>query len=255
MNKAVGQRSEFRNIPEGETRQDRGASAFDTYAASYDKALARGLSITGESSAFFARERVLWLTRRLKEMGEHPRHLLDFGCGTGGATPFYFQYLSVESLVGIDPSASSLAVAREKYGGSATRFLLPEEYDPNGRAELAFMNGVFHHIPPCDRTHAARYLFQALRPGGILAFWENNPWNPGTRYVMSRIPFDRDAVPVWPSEARALLQTTGLEILRTDFLFVFPRILRRFRKLEPLLARWPIGAQYEVLCRKPSAAI
>ena len=34
----------------------------------------------------------------------------------------------------------------------------------------------------------------ALRPGGLFAFWENNPWNPGTRLVMSRIPFDRDAI-------------------------------------------------------------
>jgi hypothetical protein len=70
---------------------------------------------------------------------------------------------------------------------------------------------------------------------------------------MRRIPFDRDAVPVWPSEARRLLQVSGFEILRTDFLFIFPQILRYLRNLEPHLARWPIGGQYQVLCRKPLA--
>jgi hypothetical protein len=26
-----------------------------------------------------------------------------------------------------------------------------------------------------------------MRPGGVVALWENNPWNPATRYVMGRI--------------------------------------------------------------------
>jgi SAM-dependent methyltransferase len=254
VNNSVDQRFGSHNISEGQTRQGREGSPFDAYASSYEKALAQGLSITGESSTFFARERVVWLTRRLKETAERPRQILDFGCGTGAAAPYFFQYLSVEFVIGIDPSASSLAVAREDNSGATARFLLPEAYHPNGQVDLAFTNGVFHHIRPSERKRAAHYLFRTLRPGGILAFWENNPWNPGTRYVMWRIPFDRDAVPVWPSQARALLQTTGFEILHTDFLFLFPRILRRLRWIEPHLAQWPLGAQYEILCRKPSTA-
>jgi hypothetical protein len=57
--------------------------------------------------------------------------------------------------------------------------------------------------------------------------------------------------PAHPPEARRLLETGGLQILRTDYLFLFPRMLKLFRGLEPLLARWPLGAQYQVLCRKP----
>ncbi len=80
--------------------------------------------------------------------------------------------------------------------------------------------------------------------------WENNPWNPGTRYVMSRIPFDRDAVTLTPREARALVRANGFDIVDTTFLFIFPRALRWLRALEPPLARLPFGAQYQVLCRK-----
>jgi hypothetical protein len=43
-----------------------------------------------------------------------------------------------------------------------------------------------------------------------LSALENNPWNPGTRYVMSRIPFDRDAIPLTPSAARHLLKRAAL---------------------------------------------
>jgi SAM-dependent methyltransferase len=237
-----------------EAAGSRYASTFDAYASSYKKALARGLSVTGESSAFFARGRVAWLARRLREMAERPRKLLDFGCGTGVAVPFFLELLRVESVIGIDSSMNSLTVARDACARTSARFLLPGEYTPNGEMDIAFTNGVFHHIPPRDREQTTRYIFRALRPDGLLAFWENNPWNPGTRYVMWRIPFDRDAVPLWPSQAKTLLRESGFEILLTDFLFLFPRFLRRLRWLEPHLARWPFGGQYQILCRKPSAA-
>jgi SAM-dependent methyltransferase len=246
--------------PDSRAIKDRGragrneASAFDRYASSYEEALARGLSITGESSEYFARGRVAWLAQRLHVMAMQPKKLLDFGCGTGAAVPFFRELLSVESVIGVDNSECSLALAREVHGGEAARFLLPEEYRPNGEVDLAFTNGVFHHIPPSNREHVARYIFRALMPGGLFAFWENNPWNPGARYVMWRIPFDRDAVPVWPFQARTLLRASGFEILRTDFLFVFPRLLRWLRWIEPRLVRCPFGAQYQILSRKPSTA-
>ncbi len=118
--------------------------------------------------------------------------------------------------------------------------------------DMAFCNGVFHHIPLAERADAVASVFQALRPGGLFAFWENNPWNPGTRYVMSRIPFDRNAITLPPPEARRLLRSGGFHVLRSDFLFYFPRALAALRIMEPVLRKLPLGAQYLVLCRKPS---
>ena len=68
---------------------------------------------------------------------------------------------------------------------------------------------------------------------------------------MKRIPFDRDAITLSPPQARHLMASWGFEILRTDFLFVFPKPLSIFRGLEPWLSKFPTGAQYQVLCRKP----
>jgi hypothetical protein len=60
---------------------------------------------------------------------------------------------------------------------------------------------------------------------GMLALFENNPWNPGARMVMARIPFDRDAVTLSPIEARRMLRIKRLVDEHFVFLFdVVPRM-------------------------------
>jgi SAM-dependent methyltransferase len=184
-------------------------------------------------------------------MAVEARRVIDFGCGTGAATPYFFKHLPVRSMWGLDVSEKSLEMAKACCQDYPIRFLKLPVSDPPENVDLAFSNGVFHHIPIDKRCDALGWLFAALRPQGLFAFWENNPWNPGTRYIMSRVPFDRDAIPVSPPEARRIVREAGFQIVRTDFLFLFPRWLRWFRSLEPLLMKLPLGAQYQVLCRKP----
>jgi SAM-dependent methyltransferase len=226
------------------------SSVFDEYSHDYDAALAQGLSASGEDKDYFARGRISWLKKCLLELGEESRSVMDFGCGTGSATRYLLDLPGVESLLGVDTSAQSLEVARRNFGSSQTAFALFGDYEPTEQLDMAFSNGVFHHIAPDERSMTVNYIQRSLRPGGLFAFWENNPWNPGTRYVMSRIPFDRDAITLTHREAKHLLQQGGFEILRTDFQFIFPRVLRSLRAIEPHLSRLPLGAQYQVLCRK-----
>jgi len=223
---------------------------FDAFAAEYDAMLARGISVSGEDKNYFARGRVAWLARCLAGSQKHPLTALDFGCGTGSATPFLLNELQLESLVAVDASVQSLIMARRIYDDLRVRFVSLAEYRPEGVFDLAFCNGVFHHIPPGDRGNALELVRRSLRPGGLFAFWENNPWNPGTQYVMRRIPFDRDAVTLSPPTARHLLTRSGFKVLRTDFLFFFPRFLSWFRPLEPCLVSLPLGAQYQILCQR-----
>src|SRR5262249_40880822 len=115
-------------------------------------------------------------------------------------------------------------------------------------------------IPSASQTHAHRrgseadvllFIYRSLRSGGLFSLWDDNPWNPAARYVMRRIPFDRNAVMMSAIEGRRMLQRQGFRVLRVDFLFIFPRILRFLRCVEPLISRLPFGAQYQVLARKP----
>jgi SAM-dependent methyltransferase len=225
---------------------------FDIYAEDYDTALARGISISGEKKDYFAQRRIEWLRDCLRLFSAPVIKLMDFGCGTASTSPLFFDLLGIKYFVGTDQSAKSLEVARRAHSSERTQFLQFDVFQPCGQFDLVFCNGVFHHIPPLERAAAIDYVLRSLRPGGFFAFWENNPWNPGTRYVMSRIPFDRDAITLSSAEARHLLLLGGFEILRTDFLFIFPRILRWCRWIEPFCSRVPLGAQYQILCRKPS---
>jgi SAM-dependent methyltransferase len=226
-------------------------SAFDQYAEEYEEALGQGLSITGEDKDYFAEGRVRWLKGCLKELKDQPRTIMDYGCGTGSTSLLFRKIIGSESEVGVDTSPKLLERARQSYGNERRQFFLIDQYQPAEKIDLVFCNGVFHHIPYQERAAAALYIHRSLRPGGVFAFWENNPWNPATRYVMSRIPFDRDAVTLSPAAGKRLLKRVGFEILRTDFLFVFPRLLKWLRWIEPKISRLPFGGQYQILCRKP----
>jgi SAM-dependent methyltransferase len=229
-----------------------GHAEFDPFAADYDRALARGLRLAGEDRDFFARGRVAWLARCLRDHQKDIRAVLDFGCGDGAATALLQQLGDHPSITGVDVSSASLAVARERHAAEQVTFRALDELCPDACFDLAFCNGVFHHIAPGERAATLARLFAALRPGGWFALWENNPWNPGTRLIMRRVPFDRDAVLLWPATARRLLRAAGFAVRRTDFCFIFPRWLRWFRPLETALRRLPLGGQYQALAQKPA---
>lgn len=224
---------------------------FDKYAENYAALLDKELSITGESMNYFARARLAWLAKRLREHGLQPRTVTDFGCGTGTAVPLIFQLLKAESVVGIDVSSKSLEAAQRRFGCAGIQWKLLEPHGNSESTDMVFCNGVFHHLPRSEHAPMVRYIYNSLRPGGLFALWENNPWNPGTRYLMSRCLLDENAIPIAPTEALRLLRGERFEILETDFLFIFPRALRWLRWIEPLVARLPIGGQYQVLARRP----
>jgi SAM-dependent methyltransferase len=223
---------------------------FNQYAGEYDQLLEQGLAVSGEGKEYFAQGRIDWLNACVGQLGLVPRCIMDYGCGTGMTTPLLLERFHAESVVGVDPSAKLIQRANKEYGSSGIKFQQSQEYRPQEEIDLVYCNGVFHHIPVVNRQEAAQYIWRSLRPGGLLAFWENNPWNPGTRYVMSRIPFDRDAVMLTALEACDLLQASGFHVVSTDYRFIFPKSLRWFRWLEPHFARLPLGAQYLVLARK-----
>ena len=230
-------------------------SDFDPYASNYEIALQKGLSVSGDSADYFALARIRWLRMQL---GRLPGQFLsvdnamDFGCGTGNSVSHLLCELNVKHVVGIDTSEQSLVQARERYTESEATFMTAEAYTPSSSMDLVFCNGVFHHIPVAKRAEAADFVYRCLKPNGLFAFWENNPWNPGTRIVMSRIPFDRDAITLSIRESKRLLKQAGFENIQVDTCFYFPRFLRWFRPLETLLSRFPFGAQYLVLVKKPS---
>jgi SAM-dependent methyltransferase len=216
----------------------------------YDDMLHRGLKLSGETREFFMRGRVADLAAELSGR-RAPRRILDLGCGLGHTAAHLATVFGEARVLGLDTSAEALEHAASHYGGERVGFSHLDEFDPAGDYDLCYVNGVFHHINPADRPTAVRTVLASLSPGGLFAFFENNPWNPGTRMVMSRIPFDRDAQTLAPRDARALLHSCGFRSIRpTRYLFFFPKPLNWLRFAEPHLRRAPLGAQYWLLGQK-----
>jgi trans-aconitate methyltransferase len=127
-----------------------------------------GLSVSGEDKNYFARGRIAWLASCLRQLKEEPQSVMDFGCGTGSGIPYMLDLLAVKSILGLDVSTKSPELARHTSNSERTQFLSLSQYQPKGEMDLAFCNGVFHHIPLEERAATLNCIYR--------------------RYVMSRIP-------------------------------------------------------------------
>lgn len=185
------------------------AAAFDRLAGegAYDRALAEALTVSGESKEYFAAGRVAWAARWLRGRGAPPpARVLDYGCGIGDTLPLLASAWGSTSLLGVDESRACIAAAAERHVAPGMSFCTAQDHAPAGDFDAAYVNGVFHHVPPPERAGVAAAIARSLAPGGWFFLFENNPWNPGTRFIMSRCAFDEDAVLLWPWEARRLLR-------------------------------------------------
>jgi SAM-dependent methyltransferase len=211
----------------------------------YEAMLNQGIRLSGENKDFFIAGRIEDLRKQLRIS---PRTILDFGCGTGHTAHYLSQTFPGSHILGIDTSERALQYAERNFGSPQIRFQTVASFKPEGGFDLCYVNGVFHHIEPAERSAAITSIYQSLAPNGHLALFENNPWNPGTRIVMSRIPFDRDAKTLTPLETKRLVREGGFQkIASLRSLFYFPRFLAPLRFVEPALASLPLGAQYYVL--------
>ena len=213
----------------------------------YEEMLRMGVSLSGEDPAYFMRGRIDDLAARLPA-GWKPKRILDFGCGTGESSAYLGEKFASAHVVGVDTSAAAVALAEKRHGSVHVEFGPMEQLSGEASFDLCYVNGVFHHIEPPRRLEAVQSIFNALSSGAYFALFENNPWNPGTRLVMSRIPFDRDAQTLSYIATQKLIVAAGFRLARaTRFLFYFPRSLASLRGLETVLHGIPLGAQYYVL--------
>lgn len=217
-------------------------------AAEYEAMLNQGIGLSGESQEYFIEGRIRDMR---SQVPAGCRRILDFGCGTGKASGHLGEVFPEADVVGADVSEDALAYARRSFGSDRVKFVKIADLPQLERFDLCYINGVLHHIVPTERQQVLVMLRGLLTPGGRLALFENNPWNPGTRMVMRRIPFDRDAVPLSFLETRRRVKAAGFEVRGTRFLFYMPKALATLRFVEPLFVNVPLGAQYCVLASAP----
>ncbi|MBO0775791.1 MAG: class I SAM-dependent methyltransferase [Actinobacteria bacterium] len=122
--------------------------------------------------------------------------VLDVGCGTGT-----FACLLADrgvEVVGVDPAAASLDIARAKPGAQRVQWVLGDAASlPELQVDLATMTGNVAQVFLTDEEWSVtlRGVHTALRPGGHLVFEVRDParqawldWNRETTYARLGVP-------------------------------------------------------------------
>lgn len=230
---------------------DDGVVDFDDYHDNYREKLQESINFAGADHDFFVRVKADHL---LHLIGRHvgdptSQRVLDIGCGVGSTD----QHLvgKVGELHGADISSRSIEQATANNPGVEYRDYSPNRlpYD-DAQFDVAFAICVMHHVPPSDWGAFTAEARRVLKPGGLFAIYEHNPWNPATQYAVSRCEFDRDATLLSMSTADRLTRQAEMERVSREYILFIPRPGDAYRRVEASLRWLPLGAQYCLSARK-----
>jgi len=164
--------------------------------------------------AYMARWEAHWLAHVVREL--HPTGVpryLDFACGTGRVTQVVAPL--ARDSVGVDISASMLAVAREKC--PQTRFvhadLTREACDDLGTFDLATAFRFFGNAQDDLRDAVLGAIVERLRPGGhLIVNSHRNPWSVAA--LLDRVTGGNQGMDLHYPKLRRLLGRHGLTVVR-----------------------------------------
>jgi SAM-dependent methyltransferase len=222
-------------------------TTFDAYDSTYRDEVQSAISFAGKSVDFFTRVKANHLVDLVsRRVGPTSRQrILDIGCGVGLTD----QYLAPRfgECWGVDISAKSIERAAAVNTGvrycvyNGTELPFDDHF-----FDVSFAICVMHHVNPESWRLFVREMQRVIRPGGLAAVFEHNPFNPLTLLAVNRCPFDADAHLLTVRTTRRLFEMAGLNgIERKYFLFV-PWESRPMQGLERMFGWLPVGAQYYV---------
>jgi len=113
--------------------------------------------------------------------------VLDVGCGTGRLAAWIAERVGPGGqVVGIDPLAERIALARERVPGGRFHIGYAEDLGAfgDGSFDGVCMSAVFHWVP--DKQRALAESARVLRPGGKLGF-TTLPWELHAASTMSKV--------------------------------------------------------------------
>jgi SAM-dependent methyltransferase len=238
-------------------RQDSGSTRmkaeFDLLADEYSVMHKDNVAITGESPEYFSEYKIADLAKWLDRLNQPSLKVLDFGSGIGNSMPYFRKYFSSSEISCADVSARSIEIAQSRYPGSENYVLIEKSIPvPSVSQDVVFSACVFHHIPHEEHIDWLTELLRITKPGGILAIYEHNPFNPLTVRAVNTCPLDVNAKLIRGSTMRDRTIAAGWELARIDYKLFFPAALSVLRPMERHLEWLALGAQYRMIAKKPA---
>jgi SAM-dependent methyltransferase len=219
---------------------------FDAYEDSYRDAVQDSIGFIGQDHTYFMAAKVRHLLRLANTLGDtRGLSALDIGCGTGETDELIGRAFG--QLHGIDVSEPVLRTAAETnphvdyqaYDGERLPFA-------DDSVDLAFAICVIHHVPRMQWFDFAREMGRVVRPGGLVAIFEHNPYNPLTRRAVNNCPFDEEAELLSRRQGVALVGAANAKVVDRRYILFFPFGGRKVAPIEALLRPVPLGAQWLV---------
>jgi SAM-dependent methyltransferase len=230
----------------GHNRIAMSSPEFDPYAGQYDHVLSAAIPDGLNENGYFAEYKIALMAARMK--GKKANKILDFGCGTGRSLHFLERYFPDAELWGHDVSPASLEIAAQRAPRAkliSDRNAIPVEY-----FDAIIAANVFHHIHPDQRLQALVQCRSFLAGRGQMFLFEHNPFNPVTRRIFERCPFDAGAEMLSLKLTLDLAKAASFNSEQHGYTLFFPRPFAFLRGLEPWLEHLPLGAQYYVQMEK-----
>jgi ubiquinone/menaquinone biosynthesis C-methylase UbiE len=230
---------------------------FDQYARDYLREMSHPLRNLIDPEGHYFIELKARILERLAERyfgGRRDIRLLDVGTGLG----LFEKFLSpaFPNILAVDLSFEMLKVAKSinafSSAGSAylqaNAFHLPFE---NESADLIFMSCVLHHLEDAEINATLVELARICSPDGLVVFFEHNPYNFFTQWVVKTTPLDRNARLITYQGLTRRAGSAGIEILEHDF------FLYGTREVDQVVNRWlpglnnlPFGGQVALIGKK-----
>lgn len=230
-------------------------SEFDQYRDSYHEQIEANfvISLSGRSVDYYAMVKGEYLVEALAERfppGDRLK-IIDIGCGHGNIHPSILRGRPNIEMTGVDMADSVVDVARKlhpevtylSYDGVTLPF-------PDGSFDVAFTVSVMHHVPPAQWQAFLGEMRRVVRPGGLIAVFEHNPFNPFTQMLVNTCPIDKNAKLLRAGRLKALMRGAKLDPFESRYILFTPFEGAFFRALDRMFGWLPLGAQYATLANR-----
>ncbi len=226
-------------------------SDFNNYKETYQQEVQQSIAFSGLDVDFFTEVKARYLIEMAERNFSDPAALnvLDIGCGVGLTDRYLIPHFGamhgVDIAEGLVEKAAEFNPTAQYQAYDGTR--LPFE---DNTFDIVFAICVMHHVPPAQWEAFTHEMRRVLKPGGIAAVFEHNPFNPLTRLAVNRCEFDAEAVLLRQSKTSALFAESGMTPKEKRFILFFPFRKAIFARLERAINWLPLGAQYYVAAQK-----